>query len=252
MVGLARSLQPLLRKRWWPCALQWRQDTRCFSREALPSMRWKQLFELWRTTLLSTQTEHVLLVGPWADDFAREMGMPLVDNGSLVSAKAKQRLEEFQCFHKTVQQSINVNQKEHDTVGAVAVDAAGHLACATSTGGLTGQRCGRVGDSPLVGAGGFADDSVCAVSTTGHGEAIARSCLAYDMAVRLQAGSSPTVAMEQALQRMRLKTQGGCAGAILVTPTGTVVTGTTTELMPWACRSKRGYQSGSQHDEHPL
>ncbi|KAL1471981.1 hypothetical protein MTO96_039615, partial [Rhipicephalus appendiculatus] len=141
---------------------------------------------------------------------------------------------------------------EHDTVGAVAVDAAGHLACATSTGGLTGQRCGRVGDSPLVGAGGFADDSVCAVSTTGHGEAIARSCLAYDMAVRLQAGSSPTVAMEQALQRMRLKTQGGCAGAILVTPTGTVVTGTTTELMPWACRSKRGYQCGSQHDEHPL
>ncbi|KAL1468894.1 hypothetical protein MTO96_041184, partial [Rhipicephalus appendiculatus] len=116
---------------------------------------------------------------------------------------------------------------EHDTVGAVAVDAAGHLACATSTGGLTGQRCGRVGDSPLVGAGGFADDSVCAVSTTGHGEAIARSCLAYDMAVHLQAGSSPTVAMEQALQRMRLKTQGRLC-------------------------SKQGYQCGSQHDEHPL
>ncbi|KAL3226606.1 hypothetical protein MRX96_024810 [Rhipicephalus microplus] len=198
------------------------------------------------------QTEHALLVGPWADDFAREMGIPPVANGSLVSEKAKQRLEELQCFHSTVYQSINVNHKEHDTVGAVAVDTAGHVACATSTGGLTGQRCGRVGDSPIVGAGGFADDSVCAVSTTGHGEAIARSCLAYDMAVRLQAGSSPTVAMEQALKRMRLKTQGGCAGAILVTPTGTVVTGTTTELMPWACRNKQGYQCGSERDEHPL
>lgn len=57
------------------------------------------------------QTEHVLLVGPSADDFAREMGIPLVDNGSLVSAKAKQRLEEFKSFHNTVQHSINVNQK---------------------------------------------------------------------------------------------------------------------------------------------
>ncbi|XP_054929181.1 isoaspartyl peptidase/L-asparaginase isoform X2 [Dermacentor andersoni] len=134
------------------------------------------------------ETEHVLLVGPAADRFAQEMGIPLVDNGSLVSAKAKQRLEEFQSFRNTVQRSINVDKKEHDTVGAVAVDVAGHVACATSTGGLTGQLCGRVGDSPLVGAGGFADDSVCAISTTGHGEAIARSCLAYDMATRLQAG----------------------------------------------------------------
>ncbi|KAH8028556.1 hypothetical protein HPB51_017682 [Rhipicephalus microplus] len=144
------------------------------------------------------KTEHALLVGPWADDFAREMGIPRVDNGSLVSEKAKQRLEELQCFHSTVYQSINVNHKEHDTVGAVAVDTAGHVACATSTGGLTGQRCGRVGDSPIVGAGGFADDSVCAVSTTGHGEAIARSCLAYDMAVRLQAGQAPCSSMPSA------------------------------------------------------
>lgn len=198
------------------------------------------------------KTEHVLLVGPSADSFAQEMGIPLVDNGSLVSAKAKQRLEEFKSFRNTVQRSINVDKKEHDTVGAVAVDVAGHVACATSTGGLTGQRCGRVGDSPLVGAGGFADDSVCAISTTGHGEAIARSCLAYDMAMRLQAGSPAGEAVEQALQRMRLKTQGGCAGAILVVPTGTVVTATTTELLPWACRNARGYQCGSQPDEHPL
>lgn len=197
------------------------------------------------------KTEHVLLVGPWADDFAKEMHIPPVDNGSLVTPKATQRLEEFRSFHNTVSNSINVDSKEHDTVGAVAVDAKGRLACATSTGGLTGQRCGRVGDSPMIGAGGLADDSVCAISTTGHGEAIARSCLAQDIAHRLQAGVPPVEAMEQALERMRKKTQGGCGGAIVVTPSGVVATATSTEMMPWACRNPRGYRCGSRPQDRP-
>ncbi|KAH9372392.1 hypothetical protein HPB48_006679 [Haemaphysalis longicornis] len=140
---------------------------------------------------------------------------------------------------------------EHDTVGAVAVDAKGRLACATSTGGLTGQRCGRVGDSPMIGAGGLADDAVCAISTTGHGEAIARSCLAQDIAHRLQAGVPPVEAVEQALERMRQKTQGGCGGAIVVTPSGVVATATSTEMMPWACRNPRGYRCGSRPQDRP-
>lgn len=197
------------------------------------------------------KTEHVLLVGPWADDFAEEMNIPPVDNSSLVSAKATQRLEEFCSFRNTVSNSINVDKREHDTVGAVAVDAKGRVACATSTGGLTGQRCGRVGDSPLIGAGGLADDSVCAVSTTGHGEAIARSCLAQDIANRLQAGVSPVEAVEQALERMRQKTQGGCGGAIVVTPSGVVATATSTEMMPWACRNPLGYRCGSRPQDRP-
>lgn len=198
------------------------------------------------------RTEHVLLVGPWADDYAREVDIPAINNSSLVSAKATQRLEEYKSFHNTVHQSINIGKEEHDTVGAVAVDTAGRVACATSTGGLTGQRCGRVGDSPIVGAGGLADDAVGAISTTGHGEAITRACLAYDMCTRLQAGVSPTKALEESLQRMRLKTQGGCAGAVLVTPLGAVATATSTEMMPWACRNPRGYRCGSRPDEHPV
>lgn len=68
--------------------------------------------------------------------------------------------------------------REHDTVGCVALDRHGHVACATSTGGITAKLPGRVGDTPLVGCGGIADDEIGAVSTTGHGEAITKSCLA--------------------------------------------------------------------------
>lgn len=77
---------------------------------------------------------------------------------------------------------------DHDTVGAVAIDSAGHLACATSTGGITAKRAGRVGDTPVVGAGGFADDFVGAVSTTGHGETIMRVCLSRHITGLMQQG----------------------------------------------------------------
>lgn len=77
---------------------------------------------------------------------------------------------------------------DHDTVGAVAIDSAGHLACATSTGGITAKRAGRVGDTPVVGAGGFADDFVGAVSTTGHGETIMRVCLSRHVTGLMQQG----------------------------------------------------------------
>ncbi|CAN7983678.1 unnamed protein product, partial [Ixodes hexagonus] len=131
-------------------------------------------------------TDHVFLVGHWADDFAAEAGLPLVENQSLVSAKAVKRLEEHKTFLQTVKEYKN--EKDHDTVGAVAVDSRGRVACATSTGGLTGKRAGRVGDSPIVGSGGIADDALGAVSTTGHGEALMRSCLALRATQLLQQG----------------------------------------------------------------
>lgn len=74
-------------------------------------------------------------------------------------------------------------------MGAVAIDSAGHLACATSTGGITGKWAGRVGDTPVVGAGGFADDFVGAVSTTGHGENIMRVCLSRHVTGLMQQGT---------------------------------------------------------------
>lgn len=96
-------------------------------------------------------------------------------------------------FHPTFKQNLMCHyffylNSDHDTVGAVAIDSAGHLACATSTGGITAKRAGRVGDTPVIGAGGFADDFVGAVSTTGHGETIMRACLSRHITGLMQQG----------------------------------------------------------------
>ncbi|EEC00827.1 asparaginase, putative [Ixodes scapularis] len=197
------------------------------------------------------KTDHVFLVGHWADDFAAEVGEPLVDNQSLVSSRAVERLEEHKTFLHTVKEYKD--EKDHDTVGAVAVDSRGRVACATSTGGLTGKRPGRVGDSPLVGAGGIADDVLGAVSTTGHGEALMRSCLALRATQLLERGLCPQEAVDGALKFMRERTQGSCGGIILATPAGVVATGCTTEMMPWVCRTRDtlrwGTVPGENHTE---
>lgn len=196
------------------------------------------------------KTEHVLLVGEGAEQLAVEVGLPLVENSSLVSELARRRLEEHKTFHHTITTTLNTGTKEHDTVGAVAVDARGCVACATSTGGLTGQRKGRVGDSPIVGAGGIADDALGAVSTTGHGEAIMRSCLSKHVLVLLQQGLAPQEAVDRALEYMQHVTQGGSGGAILVTPQGKVATGFTTAQMAWAYRTSHSIHWGLWPQEH--
>ncbi|XP_064485029.1 isoaspartyl peptidase/L-asparaginase-like isoform X2 [Ornithodoros turicata] len=190
------------------------------------------------------KTEHILLVGDAADQFAAEVGLPLVDNDSLVSDLARKRLEEHKTFNGTVSSTINDKPMEHDTVGAVAVDSRGRVACATSTGGLTGQRKGRVGDTPIVGAGGIADDTLGAVSTTGHGEAIMRACLSKHILFLLQQGLSPQTAVDKSLEYMKHLTKGGCGGAILVTPKGEVAVGFNTVQMAWASRDRNSSHWG--------
>ena len=104
-------------------------------------------------------------------------------------------------------------EAKYGTVGAVAVDSFGRVACATSTGGMTGKLSGRVGDTPLVGSGGYCDDLVGGASATGHGESIARVCLCRHITGLMQSGSSPQRATEEALSYMRERT-GDTAGAI--------------------------------------
>lgn len=118
------------------------------------------------------QSRHVLLVGRGAERFARAHGLQMV----------------APAYFDTRSRLLALRRKvkgHHGTVGAVALDADGHLAAATSTGGYTGKLPGRVGDSPIIGAGTFADD-LCAVSGTGLGEAFIRTVLAYDIAARLR------------------------------------------------------------------
>jgi beta-aspartyl-peptidase (threonine type) len=147
--------------------------------------------------------EHVLLVGPAALAFAREVGIEPAAPGALVTERQRARLDATK-----------------GTVGAVARDAHGHFAAATSTGGIMGKRSGRVGDSPIPGAGTWADGA-CALSATGDGEAILRVGLTRAIAALLAAGATLEAAIPQALAELARITHGE-AGVIAIDAHGVV------------------------------
>ena len=122
---------------------------------------------------------------------------------------------------------------EGGTVGAVAIDARGHVAAATSTGGINYKRPGRVGDTPVPGAGTWADDRTCAVSATGDGEAILRVCLACRLADRLEAGATAAAATAWALAELVART-GGSAGVVCLDRGGAFVADHASDTMPVA------------------
>jgi beta-aspartyl-peptidase (threonine type) len=149
--------------------------------------------------------EHVLLAGPAAWRFASELGISPAPPGTLVTERARQRLQEAMAFER---------EREGGTVGAVARDRRGHLAAATSTGGTVHKRSGRVGDSPIPGAGTWADREI-AVSATGDGEAILRVALARTIAAYTATGMTAREASIAALGELRRIT-GGTAGVIAI------------------------------------
>jgi L-asparaginase/beta-aspartyl-peptidase (threonine type) len=153
--------------------------------------------------LVMQRTPHVLLVAEAAERFALAHGARAVDPASLVTEARRREL---------LRRREPGSGDAAGTVGAVARDRDGHLAAATSTGGLTGQLRGRVGDSAVVGAGTWADDATCAVSGTGHGEAFLRCALAHevDACLRLR-GMALGAACDAALARVaELGSSGGC------------------------------------------
>ena len=166
--------------------------------------------------------EHVLLVGAGALAFAREHGMQPED---LVTERAKQKLA------------------AKGTVGAVAIDASGGVAAATSTGGMTGKRSGRVGDSPILGAGTYADDRGGACSATGHGEAILRTGLSRDVIARLRGGASASDAARAAILELGERT-GSEAGAIVVDLAGRIGIAHNSRNMAWASCREGASESG--------
>src|SRR6202044_3466904 len=102
------------------------------------------------------------------------------------------------------------------TVGAVALDTHGHLAAATSTGGMTGKRFGRIGDSPIIGAGTYADDRACAVSATGHGEVFIRLAVAHEICARVRLGDRTLAEAVREVVLEELPAQGGEGGVIAI------------------------------------
>lgn len=153
--------------------------------------------------------QHVFLVGSGAEEFARTHGIPEIAPEQLITERQYQRWQSAR------------TQGEPGTVGAVAFDTAGHLAAATSTGGLFGKHPGRVGDSAIIGAGTYADGTLGAVSATGVGEAIIRTTLARTTVELLRGGVDPMQAARQALAIFQQRTASE-AGVIVVDALGRV------------------------------
>jgi len=136
------------------------------------------------------KSPHVMLAGAGADEFSREQGLEQVNPRYFFTIQRWLELQEFlhpagSDAHRTDARPLALD-RVHGTVGAVALDRSGHLAAATSTGGLTGKRWGRVGDSPIIGAGTYADDRACAVSATGTGEYYIREGVAHEICARIR------------------------------------------------------------------
>jgi L-asparaginase / beta-aspartyl-peptidase len=180
------------------------------------------------------KSAHVLLAGPGAERFARRNRIELVAPGWFDTLARRAALE------RERQGRARRAEDVHGTVGAVALDRAGHLAAATSTGGTTGKLPGRVGDSPIVGAGTYADDDACAVSGTGIGEFYIRTCLAYDVAARMRYSRARLdLAAAAALERMA--SLGGSGGLVAIDRRGRVAAPFNTEGMyrGWITRAGR-------------
>ncbi|MGH6729440.1 MAG: isoaspartyl peptidase/L-asparaginase family protein, partial [Sphingomicrobium sp.] len=174
--------------------------------------------------LLLDDGPHVFLSGKGADRFARDHGFEQVDNQWFETAERRRQLDEL------LASGGFDDEIKYGTVGSVAVDSAGHVAAATSTGGLTAKRWGRVGDSPLIGCGTFADDRSAAVSATGSGEYFIRAVAAHQMAERIRLGGET---IQQALDHVLtdIRELGGKGGLIAVGPGGDFAWGFTTPGM---------------------
>ncbi|HUQ14074.1 MAG TPA: isoaspartyl peptidase/L-asparaginase [Novosphingobium sp.] len=158
---------------------------------------------------------HVFLAGAGADEFSRENGLEQVDPDWFATPERRRQLEELKA-KKLGWYDVDL---KYGTVGAVALDQAGHVAAGTSTGGMTGKRWGRIGDSPVIGAGNYADDRACAVSATGAGEFFIRAGVAHEICARMrlkresaQAAADAVIAEVGAL--------GGSGGVIVAAPDG--------------------------------
>lgn len=156
-------------------------------------------------------TTHVLLTGDGADEFALTQGLETEDSVYFFTERR------WKSYQKVKSRKM---VEKHGTVGAVALDKYGNLAAGTSTGGMTYKMKGRVGDSPIIGAGTYADNKTCAVSSTGHGEFFIRNVVAYDIAALMKYQNLPLQKAADIVINHKLKDIGGDGGIIAVDKDG--------------------------------
>ncbi|WP_077001695.1 isoaspartyl peptidase/L-asparaginase family protein [Variovorax sp. KK3] len=202
---------------------------------------------------------HVLLAGAGAEAFARQRGLEMVEPAYFSTEARRAQLHRAQAAGRVVLDHDGAASaatataatttlpgapldegRKFGTVGAVALDLQGHLAAATSTGGMTNKRVGRVGDSPLIGAGTYADDQRAAVSCTGSGEMFIRVAAAYDVCARMRYAGESLAQATQAVVMQSLPAIGGSGGLIAVDRAGNVCMPFNTEGM------YRGHARGNE------
>jgi beta-aspartyl-peptidase (threonine type) len=178
----------------------------------------------------------VLLVGAGAEEFALEEGLTLVPNLYFRTEERRAQLES----ERRGQPVSDLIPSSQGTVGAVALDAAGDLAAATSTGGMTNKRQGRVGDSPIIGAGTYAKNGVCAVSATGQGEYFIRTVAAHHICAAVEFRGLGLGEAVRELLHGKLRELGGSGGVIAIDGSGRIVTEFSTEGMFRGARDSTG------------
>ena len=163
---------------------------------------------------------HVMLSGAGAEAFAHEQGFEVIPPEYFATDRRREALDAY----KANEQAEIKPEADHKfgTVGVVVLDAAGNLVAGTSTGGMTGKRWGRIGDSPVIGAGTYADNRSCAVSATGHGEYFIRHTVARGICARMEYGGATLETAANSVVMDELVAAGGEGGIVAVDPTGEV------------------------------
>lgn len=183
--------------------------------------RVKSPIELARSIMQNSK--HVMLSGTGAEEFAEQQGLEMVLPSYFMTTKELKQINDYlesQAI-KSAYYNSNINDIKMGTVGCVALDKNGNLAAGTSTGGMMNKKHGRIGDSPIIGAGTFADNNTCAVSCTGHGEYFIRNVVAYDVSAKMKYQNS---SIKDASQEIidYLETIDGAGGLIAVDKDGNI------------------------------
>ena len=175
--------------------------------------------------LVMEKSPHVLLVGDGAEKFAKENSLEPVDKKYFYTEKRfrdYERIKNKKKSEKKKAELVKAEPEKFGTVGAVALDKNGNLAAATSTGGMTNKMYGRVGDSPIIGAGTYANNKTCAVSATGHGEYFIRNVIAYDLSALMEYSNLSLEEAADSLINGKLKSQKANGGLIALDTLGNV------------------------------
>lgn len=169
------------------------------------------------------KSKHVMLTGAGADAFAKSQGIEMVDTSYFYTERRWKSLQNAK--RKEGGNSLILSEDDnykYGTVGAAALDKSGNLAAGTSTGGMTNKRYGRIGDSPIIGAGTYANNATCAVSSTGHGEYFMRYLVAYDISARMEYAGEPLEKAADMVINDKLKAKGGSGGVIAIDKYGNI------------------------------